>query len=138
MASPNEHLFQRFSPIDEVLKDVGVFLANKAVFEKVGGGTQKCKDKGLPRACDPLFEALSLDKEEWKYNVYRIHGANILQMTTDRFTVLIPVTVWGPNPSISSTQILSLAPGSITHITKDVEVKVEAGSVLDLFFMVKK
>ena len=41
-----------------------------AAFEQAGKGVQKCKDKGLPEACQPLVIALGFGNKVIKWVVY--------------------------------------------------------------------
>lgn len=76
-----------------------------------------------------------INSKHLKYNVLRSRGANTTNLTVKRSADLIPVQVWGTNPTVEGKQ---LTKGSITHITKGVAAEVEDESVLDLLFVVKR
>jgi len=48
---------------------------------------------------------------------------------------LIPVRVWGTNPTIEGKEMI---PGSTMHISKGVSIQVEEGSVVDVLYLVEK
>jgi hypothetical protein len=48
---------------------------------------------------------------------------------------LIPIKVWGTNPTIEG---IEMTVGSTTHITKVVSIQIEEGSVMDLLILVEK
>lgn len=48
---------------------------------------------------------------------------------------LIPVKVWGKNPTVEGKEV---TPGSITHIRKGVSIRVEEESAVDLLILVEE
>lgn len=48
---------------------------------------------------------------------------------------LIPVRVWGDNPTIER---IELAPGPVTHITQGLKIEIKEGTILDLLYLVEK
>ncbi|PVH67919.1 hypothetical protein DL98DRAFT_523057 [Cadophora sp. DSE1049] len=118
------------------LAEVRKFLATAALNKPVEG-VQRCKDEGLPKACGGLITALGFkDKiKGMKYNVVRIHGACSPRIELESTADLIPIQVWGEDPTVEG---MALAPGSVTHITKEVKVMVQRDSILDLLYLVEK
>jgi hypothetical protein len=66
-------------------------------------------------------------------NLIRIRPGNT--PVTSRSGDLIPVKVWGTNPTIEG---MEMTPGSTTHIRKGVSIRVEEDSVVDLLVLVEK
>jgi hypothetical protein len=65
-------------------------------------------------------------------NVLRLRKVTPL---TARSGYLIPIKVWGTNPTIEG---IEMTVGSTTHITKVVSIQIEEGSVMDLLILVEK
>ncbi|KAF4634528.1 hypothetical protein G7Y89_g3583 [Cudoniella acicularis] len=133
------HLSQRTPPpekdIDGILGELSKFLVRATFKDK--DGIEQCSDEELREAAGPLFSALGFQN---KINSKRMQcNALRLRPGTTPLTApsadLIPVTVWGKNPTIEG---MELTPGSATHITKGIRIRIEEGSALDLLFLVEK
>jgi len=143
MTEPDEfHLSQHTlteDGIGDVLEELNVFLAD-APFEQDKKGLEYCSDERLKDAARPIFPALGtliqdkINSKHMQCNVLRLHPGTT-PLTSRSTADLIPVKVWGSNPTIDG---MELATGSVTHITKGVKVQVEEGSMLDLLFLVEK
>jgi hypothetical protein len=65
--------------------------------------------------------------------VLRIQGTRLL-LKVRHSPDLVPVKVLEPIPAVEG---LPLIPGIVTHVTEDVSVNVEIGSLLDLLIVLE-
>jgi len=136
------HLSQRqlmeIEDIQSILGKLGKFLETAAF--AVGRGVQgveMCTDKDLPKASKRLLSALDfgdkIKSKTLKFNVLRIRQSARIIVTNP--TALVPVQSWGRIPTISAFQ---LDPGTMIHVTEDVQVTGEDDTILDLLFVSEK
>jgi hypothetical protein len=145
-------LTEKAKDIDDGLKKLNVFLET-VTFRKDKKGVESCSHNGLKEAAWPVLKALGfqdkvpflLRPSNQKLTSDQINSrrmqCNVLRLRSGTTPLtapsadLIPVQVWGSNPTIEGRE---LAPASVTHITKGIKIEVKNDSVFDLLYLVEK